>query len=232
MNKKKDKKYYLFQMDTTALNVISIAILLLLFFTLDLTYPSFWDDLEVSYFNNRLVLVIIMFVGYLVLHELLHSLSYVLYGAKYNKIVYGAALEKGVLYCLCKQNITRNNILHSLLFPFFFIGMVTFIIGAVFHLPILYMLSIFNLSGCSGDLIMFAYISKLNKDVEFSEYDSPIAFGIYADYDVSKVRHVGLKYLESTDKLERNDFKKINISKPSMIIGIIILVLGVITIFL
>ena len=53
VNKKKDKKYYLFQMDTTALNVISIAILLLLFFTLDLTYPSFWDDLEVSYFNNR-----------------------------------------------------------------------------------------------------------------------------------------------------------------------------------
>ena len=79
---------------------------------------------------------------------------------------------------------------------------------------------------------MFAYIIKLNKDVEFSEYDSPIAFGLYADYDVSKVRHVGLKYLESTDKLEREDFKKISISKPSIIISIIILVIGVLTMFI
>ena len=122
MNKKNDKKYYLFQMDTTALNVISIAILLLLFFTQDIIYADFWNDLHVSYFNNKLFLVIIMYVGYLLLHELLHSLAYVIYGAKYDKVVYGAALEKGVLYCLCKQNITRKNILHSLLFPFFFIG--------------------------------------------------------------------------------------------------------------
>ena len=99
---KKNKKYYLFQMDTTALNVVSIAILLLLFFTLDLTYPTFWNDLKISYFNNRLVLVIILYIGYLLLHELLHSLAYVIYGAKYDKVVYGAALEKGVLYCLCK----------------------------------------------------------------------------------------------------------------------------------
>ncbi len=232
MNKKNDKKYYLFQMDTTALNVISIAILLLLFFTQDIIYPDFWNDLHVSYFNNKLFLVIIMYVGYLLLHELLHSLAYVIYGAKYDKVVYGAALEKGVLYCLCKQNITRKNILHSLLFPFFFIGIITLIISVVFHLPILYILSVFNLSGCSGDLIMFAYIIKLNKDVEFSEYDSPIAFGLYADYDVSKVRHVGLKYLESTDKLEREDFKKISISKPSIIISIIILVIGVLTMFI
>ena len=229
---KKNKKYYLFQMDTTALNVVSIAILLLLFFTLDLTYPTFWNDLKISYFNNRLVLVIILYIGYLLLHELLHSLAYVIYGAKYDKVVYGAALEKGVLYCLCKQNISRKNILHSLLYPFFFIGILTFILSIVFHLPILFILSVFNLSGCSGDLIMFAYIVKLNKDVEFSEYDSPIAFGIYADYDVSKIRHVGLKYIESTDKLERNDFKKINISEPSKIIGILIIVLGVIAAFL
>ncbi len=79
---------------------------------------------------------------------------------------------------------------------------------------------------------MFAYIVKLNKDVEFSEYDSPIAFGIYADYDVSKIRHVGLKYIESTDELERKDFKKINISEPSKLIGILIIVLGVIAAFL
>lgn len=229
---KKNKKYYLFQMDTTALNVVSIAILLLLFFTLDLTYPTFWNDLKISYFNNRLVLVIILYIGYLLLHELLHSLAYVIYGAKYDKVVYGAALEKGVLYCLCKQNISRKNILHSLLYPFFFIGILTFILSIVFHLPILFILSVFNLSGCSGDLIMFAYIVKLDKDVEFSEYDSPIAFGIYADYDVSKIRHVGLKYIESTDKLERNDFKKINISEPSKIIGILIIVLGVIAAFL
>ena len=232
MNKRNDKRYYLFQMDTTALNVISIAILLLLFFTQDIIYPDFWNDLHVSYFNNKLFLVIIMYVGYLLLHELLHSLAYVIYGAKYDKVVYGAALEKVVLYCLCKQNITRKNILHSLLFPFFFIGIITLIISVVFHLPILYILSVFNLSGCSGDLIMFAYIIKLNKDVEFSEYDSPIAFGLYADYDVSKVRHVGLKYLESTDKLEREDFKKISISKPSIIISIIILVIGVLTMFI
>ena len=232
MSKKDNKKYYLFQIDITALNVISIAILLIIMFILDYIYPSFWEDLRESYFINKFFLVIIMYIGYLFLHELLHSLAYVIYGAKYNKIVYGAALEKGVLYCLCKQNITRKNILHSLMYPFFFIGIVTLVISIIFHLPILFMLSIFNLSGCAGDLIMFSYISKLNKNIEFSEYDSPIAFGIYADYDVSKVKHIGLKYIESTDKLEREDYRKIIISKPSIIIFIITIILGVISVFL
>ena len=43
-------------------------------------------------------------------------------------------------------------------------------------------------------------------------------FAIYADYDVSKVKHTCLNFIKSCEDVKREDFKKITISKPSYII--------------
>ena len=163
---------------------------------------------------------------YLFLHEILHSLAYVIYGGKYNKITYGIALELGVLYCLCKQNISKNNILHSLMYPFVIIGIITYIISIIYNLPILLWLSIFNISGCSGDIIMFMFISKL-KNIEFSEMDDPISFAIYTSEDISKIKHYGLEYLGAEDKISRNDFTKIKVSKKSYYIIITMIIFAI-----
>ena len=160
------KKYYIFEMDANMLNIMSLLLFIVL-----LTISFIIDkNLLIDSFNiTNYFLTLLLMLGYLCTHELLHSLAYVIYGANYKNITYGVALEKGVLYCLCKQNITKKNILHSLMYPLFFIGIITYIIALIYKIPTLFLLSIMNIGGSIGDIIMFMFIYKL-KDIEFSEH--------------------------------------------------------------
>ena len=93
-------------------------------------------------------------------------------------------------------------------------------------------LSIFNLSGCVGDIFTFLFIRKLDKNIEFSEFDDTTSFGLYSDKDLSKGKYLGVRYIGCCDKLERNDYKKIKVSKMSYIIIFVILGISFITLFM
>lgn len=213
------KKYYIFEMNMNVLNVLSLVLFGLVMFLSFLIAPK-TADLT----NINLVVLLICYVGYMFLHELLHSIGYVVNGANFKQVVYGAYLEKGVLYCLCKQNISKRNILISIMFPFIFIGLITYIIAIIFNLPTLLYLSILNISGCIGDLIMFFYLVKLNKNIEFTEFDNPLQFAIYSSDDVSKINHFGLNFIEKTTTVPRNSLKKISVSKGSIIITLVLVI--------
>lgn len=216
----KNKKYYLFEMDMLSLQIISTVLLALFALLTYFIYPN------ISLSNDTLGISFMLMIPYMILHEIIHSISYVINGANLKNITYGSHLEKGILCCLCKQNISKKNILISLLTPFFFIGIITYIIGILTSNSILTILSIFNLSGCSGDLIMFISLSKL-KNFEFSEYDNPIAFGLYSQQDLSKCKLLGLKYIEEVDELEKKELKKLTISKGSIYTFFAYLLLGI-----
>ena len=145
------KNYFLFKMNTYILNGLSF----LLIFVCCIIFYLIYGSNSINVLNDNLTIVIFLYIPYLVLHEQLHSLAYVIYGADFKNITFGAYLEKGVLCCLCKQNINKRNILHSLLYPFVFIGIITLIIGIIVNYPLLVILSLTNISGCSGDLLMF-----------------------------------------------------------------------------
>lgn len=218
------KKYYLFEMDANILNYFSLILLVVILLI------SFAIDKELLFESFRITnyfLFLLLMLGYLCLHELLHSLGYVINGANFKKIIYGVALEKGVLYCLCKQNISKKNIIWSLVYPLIFIGLTTYIIALIYKLPMLFILSIVNIAGSIGDIIMFIFISKL-KDIEFSEYDSELGFAIYSSEDLSNEKPFGLKYVETKNEIKRTNFKKINISKKSIVILTILIVLTLI----
>ena len=206
------KSYYLFKMNTLFLNGFSLILIVLcaLFFML------IYGNKTIEVLQSSMGIIIVLYIPYLILHEQLHSLAYVIYGADFKNITFGAHLEKGVLCCLCKQRISKRNILHSLLYPFTIIGVITLIIGLVIDYPVLVILSLINIAGCSGDLVMFYHLSKLN-DFEFSEYDDPIAFGLYSKNDFSKLNMFGLDYVGKKASLERKDLRKVVISKQSVI---------------
>ena len=213
-------------MDINILNKMSLILLLFMF---ALSYILDKDLLFESFIIDNYLLFIIEFLIYFCFHEVLHGFSYVIHGANFKSITYGMALEKSVLYCLCKENISKKNILISLIYPFVFIGIITYIIALIYKIPILYLLSICNISGCIGDILMFNFIIKLNKDVMYSEFDEVTSFGIYTNKDISKLKHFGLKYIGTRNELEKNNFKKINISKTSYIGIFILLILGFIS---
>lgn len=224
---KKNKKYYLFQMKMLPLNIVSIILFVLMICITYFVDREFLSSSFVTVYDSFGLLLIFMII-FMVIHELLHSIAYVIYGGSFKKIVYGVYLEKGVFYCLCKQNINKLNILNSLFFPLFYIGVVTYILGMAFELPFITWLSIFNITGCSGDIIMFMFMSKLNKNIEFTEVDDPTSFAIYSDEDVSKNNHFGLKYIGCYDKVDRDYLKKVTVSKFSWIFLILILVLSIV----
>ena len=93
-------------------------------------------------------------------------------------------------------------------------------IGLIFNIPVLVILSLANITGCTGDLVMFYHLSRLN-DFEFSEYDDPIAFGLQSKKDLSKHKMFGLIYAGKKARLPRNDLKKLVISKTSLLLIIL-----------
>lgn len=220
-----EKKYYVYEMNGVTLQIISVIFLIIMLFI------TFFFSNEITMTDKGFELIFLLIIPYLILHELLHSLAYVINGAKFKNITYGAHLEKGILCCLCKQNISKRNILISLLFPFVIIGVITYIIGTLTNNIVLIWLSILNISGCSADLIMFFDLLKL-KDFEYSEYDNPMAFGLYTTKNLSKTKLFGLKHIGETKSLEKNNMKKISISKFSIITFIIFIILGIWLIFL
>ena len=90
-------------------------------------------------------------------------------------------------------------------------------------------LSIFNLSGCAGDLVMFAFISRLPKDIEFSELDDSTSFAIYTDKDLSKCKPFGIKFVSVNDEVERKDFEKVKVSKLSKYVLIFIVLFAILS---
>ena len=220
------REYYIFKINLKMLNIIANLLFIFLFVMLLIFFPN----IIIGFFeySERLdfcLLFLPIMMLYFAMHEIFHAIGYLLYGAKLNKLTFGMELEKGVFYCLCKQDITRKNILHSVLFPFFYLGVVTLIIGLIFELPLLALLSLLNISGATADIMYFIFLIKLPKDIKFSELDDGTAFAILSDSDVSKVKHFGLDFIEKKDIIERKDFKRIKISKLSYAVLIVCIIL-------
>lgn len=227
------KKYHVFKINIGIMNIVSIVIFILCVAFTYLLFPNMIKEILVYWgtgVNYIIVLPIMLF--YFILHEILHAVGYIIHGAKAKKLTFGVEMEKGVFYCLCKDEITRKNILLSLMYPLFFIGILTYIIGIIFDLPLLILLSICNIVGATGDILYFIFIIRLDKNTKFSEMDDGTSFALISDKDLSKYSHFGLDYVGVVDEIPRKDFKRIKVSKQSWIILIICLIILSILLFI
>lgn len=214
------KKAYVYKMNLVPANILGIVIFIVLLAFSFLIKADMYVDM------NFAILFLIMLL-YLVLHEFLHGVGYLLGGTKRKNISYGIALEKGILYCMAYQELTKKNILISLQMPFMVIGVITYIIGYFFHIPVLLWLSIVNLIGASMDLMMFLYILRI-KDVVYSESGEPDQFVLISKEDLTKKKSIYFRIVDVKDykasDYKFKDIKKIVISKQSYIVlGILIL---------
>lgn len=211
------KNYYLFKLNLKVLNILSIIIFIFMMF---ISYIFF--DFSILFFNFN---ILFWYLLYLVLHEVLHCLSYVLNGGKFSKITFGIMLEMGILFCLCKQNISKRNILISSMCPLFVIGIFTYIISVIINSNLLMLLSCLNICGSVGDIFTFLFLMKLD-NFEFTEMDDPTMFGIYCNKDISRTKHFGITYVDKKEFVDRNDFKKIDVSFISILIIVFLFIIS------
>lgn len=223
----KTKKNYIYKINTAVMNLITLVILVILFFIIN----SFIDILHLS--NFQLALLIPLMLVWFIIHELIHGVGYYITGVNPKDITYGAKLEKGVLYCLCTGKTSKKSILISLILPFLTIGIFTLILGIIFSNNILIYLSICNISGCSADLIMFYQFFKI-KDFYYTELAEGTSFSINTNIPLSDKKLFGLRLVEVKDNIANNqsNIKKVSISKLSYLIFIILICLSLFNIFL
>ena len=211
-------KYYRYSMDMKKLNIFCVIIMVFVFIIIGCLGIF-------SYLDFR---CLILYFFWMFLHEFIHGIGFYVSGAKHKNIVYGANLEKGIFYCMCKEKISKKGIMTSLLFPFVFIGIITLVIGFIINSPILIILSLLNIAGCAGDIAMIVSFIKL-PDFSYLDLDDCTGFVLVSKSDLSKYKLFGMDLIESGSysKLGKaSNYKKFTISKLSWIVfGLLVLAL-------
>lgn len=245
-----EPKKYLFEYNLVTINILSFLILLISiaingaveaglgvsFFEtigLDVVINAENADMSIksiSFWSFSFIVILFWFI----LHEIIHGIAYRIMGAKKENISYGVVLEKGIFYCKCNDYVNKACILVSVLAPFVVIGIITYIIGAIFNLGWLVYLSLINIMGAAGDLAMFSFFVFRKNDIRFKELDDSTTFCIETTEDLSKKKflYVKLKEVLKEDVTKDTKNKLINITKASkfilggcIIISIIALIL-------
>ena len=218
-------KCYTYKFDMTILNVL--AIILFVIVGVVILLLEYQDSYFVNF--NILSFFIIMFL-WLILHEGLHGMGFALFKeVDKRNITFGMFLEKGVFYCMCKQKIDKKIILTSLLFPVTIIGVITLIMGMIVNSFLLVYLSILNIVSSIGDIVMTIYFLRAPDDIIYLDLDDCTSFSVISKKDISNIRVLGIKLDEVLDYNEKTmkstDFRKVVISKWSLVMLIIIFIL-------
>lgn len=215
------KSYYRFEMDLKFLNIFTILLFVICYIFMLLAGYNIWN---IEYGKNIILFMLIWFL----FHEVIHGIGFSLLDKKnLKKIVFGIELEKGIFYCMCKQRISKANIILALILPLIVIGFITLIIGLLINSNLLIFLSIINISGSSADIAMTIAILKM-KNVQYLDTDDTTGFYILSNEDISNKKYIGLKIIEmgiyDSDKIVAKDYTKIKITKISwyIITGLIV----------
>lgn len=118
--------------------------------------------------------VVFSFTALIVIHELLHAISYLLTGAR--KISFGFIPKKFIFYALADQQVIQSKAFHLVALTPFVIVKLVCITGAlsvstekliVFNLSVMCLHSLF----CAGDIAMLAFY-RINRGKEIFNFDS------------------------------------------------------------
>lgn len=217
------KKYYKFVLDMKLMNTLVLILCIVLMF---IAFNFNTGYVEISTGKNAPLFFVGMFI-YFGLHEICHGIGYYIFANEKKKIKFGVMLEKGVLYAMCQDEISKKGIIISLLFPIIFLTIVPIIIGLIFSLKALIIYAIINFVGAIGDITMLLLILKFPSDIKYIDYDNVIGAYFLSKKDLSIYKSIGMRYIESgihNKKLINEDIKKIYISKISWIIIIILVI--------
>lgn len=230
MDRKNKLKFYTYKLNMTTINILAILLFIIIG---GLVY--FIERHDNYSMNISLELFFILMFIWLIIHELLHGIGFAIFKSVDNKnITFGMFLEKGVFYCMCKQNINKKVILTSLLFPVTIIGVITLVIGMIINNYELVYLSILNIVSSIGDIVMIIYFLMCPNDIIYLDLDDCTSFTVLSRQPLDDIYVPGIilekQGLYNSKKMISTDKRKIVISKLSYILLGIIFILAIITI--
>lgn len=230
MNKENKLHFYTYKLNMTVLNILAILLFVLVGGLI------FFIERHDSYtITMSMLTFFISMYAWLLLHELLHGIGFAIFkSVKKENITFGMYLEKGIFYCMCKQNIGKKVILTSLLFPITLIGFITLLIGMILNQYELVFLSILNIVSSIGDIVMTIYFLKCPSDIIYLDLDDCTSFTVLSSKNLGNIKVPGIildkKGIYAKKKMVAKDKRKLVISKSSYIMLAIIILLIIINI--
>ena len=184
MNKEKKLNYYTYSLNMTTLNILAIILFIIVGSLVFMIERHDNYSVTISPINFFILMII-----WLIIHEILHGIGFSIFKeVKLSNITFGMYLEKGVFYCMCKQNISKKVILTSLLFPITIIGFITLIIGMIINNYELVFLSILNIVSSIGDIVMTIYFLKCPNDIIYLDLDDCTSFTVLSNKSLDCIK--------------------------------------------
>ena len=221
-------KYFTYKLDLMMLNIFACVSIVILTIITYIFTGSVDFITEINLFSFLMVFI------WLGLHEILHGVGFLSLGkVKFKNVVFGVELEKGIFYCMCKEEVSKLNIIVAILFPFILIGVVPYIIGLIISNNLLVFLAIFNIAGSVADVIMGIDIMMMPNDIKYLDLDDCSSFTILSKNSLNKKKYFLIileKFGKYNDSIKAKDYKKIVISKASKYVLVLLFFLFIVSI--
>ncbi len=166
------------------LNLYAILFIIVLAIPTLLLFGSF--NIVIDGFESLVpaFLYMIAFLVFVVIHELLHGISFILFGkVKIKEVKFGLVLKSGMAYCISTVPVPIKAARISLMMPVYAVCIPLYIVGILLNSVGLALLAIFFLSGSIADFYYMWISRKVEKELYMFE-EMPVESGYEIGYRI------------------------------------------------
>jgi len=146
------------------------AILMFVILTLATFMLGFRAPLEGDFNLFTILIVLLAFLVFIVVHELLHGISFAIFGkVKGKNIKFGIVLKSGLAYCISQVPVKVSASRLSLMMPVYAVCLPMYIYGLVSQNVIIAIVSLLFFTGSIGDLYYMWKLRKTDKNLYMYE---------------------------------------------------------------
>ncbi len=167
-------------------NVMALILALPFIIICIVVYHNKWSNLgpqiveffDVSSSFKEMILFWLIMLTSFAIHELIHGITWSLFCQnKWKSIHFGIMWSSLTPYCHCKEELKFKGYILGGLMPLFMLGFGVFIISLFTHSIMLFVLSLVNIIGAGGDMLISLMLIKYKNSIIF---DHPTECGFIA----------------------------------------------------
>lgn len=168
------------------LNIYAIIIIVILMVPTLLIFDSYSIEVSGGKTIFLLLVYILSFIVFIIVHELLHGISFVIFGkVKLKELRFGFIWKSGMAYCISTVPVKISAARISLMMPVYAVCIPMYIIGIIINDFGITILAIFFLSGSVADFYYIWISRKANKNFYMFE-EMPTISGYEIGYRLYK----------------------------------------------
>jgi len=134
------------------------------------TIGLFWNRIDVTFDLIGVSLYLISFLLYVIVHELLHGIAFVLFsGRSWKTMKFGLILKNGLAYCISVAPVTVKRARLSLMMPLYVVCIPIYLYSILTGSFALAILAVLFASGSAGDIYYLWILRKTNSDLYMME---------------------------------------------------------------